>query len=150
MSDRMDLLERYECPHGCGSATPIFGQPHDEHCGCPPRVKVQYVRVTDHPRGVVSAERDRMRVALGEIATTPVASSDPVAMGEMRALAREALDPHPPRGVVSTDARTWTLEVCSHCGALAGSSAHGHADAPDWRWEQVAVVPMQDPRPPAR
>lgn len=34
-----------------------------------------------------------------------------------------------------------TLEVCSHCGGIAGASAHGHTDAPDWRWKRVEYVP---------
>lgn len=34
----------------------------------------------------------------------------------------------------------WTLTICSHCGAEAGMSAHGHYDAPGWKWKHVKVV----------
>lgn len=33
-----------------------------------------------------------------------------------------------------------TIEVCSVCGAHAGWGAHGHPDAPGWRWERVEYV----------
>ena len=36
-----------------------------------------------------------------------------------------------------------TLEVCSHCGEIAGASAHGHADAPGWDWLHVEYVPAE-------
>lgn len=35
---------------------------------------------------------------------------------------------------------TLTVEVCSHCGAVAGPSSHGHTDAPDWRWKRMEYV----------
>jgi hypothetical protein len=37
--------------------------------------------------------------------------------------------------------RPLTLEICSHCGALAGQAAHGHSDAPKWYWRRVLYVP---------
>lgn len=38
-------------------------------------------------------------------------------------------------------ARSVELDVCSHCGAIAGAGTHGHSDAPGWRWERVEYVP---------
>lgn len=35
------------------------------------------------------------------------------------------------------------LDICSHCGEVAGQSAHGHTPpAPDWHWERVEYVPL--------
>lgn len=41
------------------------------------------------------------------------------------------------------DAHNVTLDVCSHCGEIAGGSAHGHTVTPDWRWEKVDYVPAK-------
>lgn len=34
-----------------------------------------------------------------------------------------------------------TLEVCSHCGEIAGQGAHGHFEAVDWRWLKIEYFP---------
>lgn len=43
-------------------------------------------------------------------------------------------------------ARNVTHDVCSHCGEIAGASAHGHTGGPDWRWERVEYVPASQLR----
>lgn len=43
-------------------------------------------------------------------------------------------------------ARNVTHDVCSHCGETAGMGAHGHSDAPDWRWLRVEYVPADQLR----
>jgi hypothetical protein len=44
---------------------------------------------------------------------------------------------------VADIARNVTHDVCSHCGEIAGMGAHGHSDAPDWRWLRVEYVPVE-------